>query len=401
MAHDQQVIIAGAGPTGLLNALGLAQQGIDVTVLERSAALQDMPRAIVYHWSTLDGLERLGLFDVAAKTGFLKQDYAYRVHKTGETISYGLHALDNKVKHPYNLHLGQGELARLILEELNRHDNARVLWSREVTSVEQNDDGVVVHVETPDGAETHRADWLIGADGAASQVRKQLGLGFEGTTWADRFVATNIRFPDDREGWAQTTFNADDVYGAVIVKIDESGDHGLWRYAYMEDSALPVEGVTERLPGFLATVFGDDAAAGTTLDAISPYRMHQRSASTYRLGRVFLAGDAAHATNPVGGLGLTSGLFDSYALIEALGAVVTRGVDDSILDLYAEERRAMFVDKASPRATANKQLLFHTADPAELDRGLEVFRRMSRDAEFAAEALFFTKNLESPSLLAR
>ena len=61
----------------------------------------------------------------------------------------------------------------------------------------------------------------------------------------------------------------------------------------------------------------------------------------------------------------------------------------------------MFVDKASPRATANKQLLFHTADPAELDRGLEVFRRMSRDAEFAAEALFFTKNLESPSLLAR
>src|SRR6185312_8040182 len=102
-------------------------------------------------------------------------------------------------------------------------------------------------------------------------------------------------------------FNADDVYGAVIVKIDESGDHGLWRYAYMEDNALPVEGVAERLPGFLATVFGDDAAAGITLDAISPYRMHQRSASTYRLGRVFLAGDAAHATNPVGGLGLTSG----------------------------------------------------------------------------------------------
>jgi 2-polyprenyl-6-methoxyphenol hydroxylase-like FAD-dependent oxidoreductase len=113
---------------------------------------------------------------------------------------------------------------------------------------------------------------------------------------------------------------------------------------------------------------------------------------------VLLAGDAAHATNPTGGLGLTMGIFDAFALHQAL-AVVHRGGDDQVLDRYADLRRRAFVEQASPRAAANKKLLFHSTDPAQLDRDLEVFRRMAVDAEFAAERLFFTKTLETPSLL--
>src|SRR6478609_3197701 len=142
--EDQQVTVVGAGPTGLLIALGLAQQGISVSVLERAPALQDTPRAIVYHWSTLDGLARLGLFEKASTAGFLKQDYAYRVRDTGEIISYGLAALNGKVERPYNLHLGQGSLAKIILEELDTFDNARVLWAHEVTGIEQDESGVTI-----------------------------------------------------------------------------------------------------------------------------------------------------------------------------------------------------------------------------------------------------------------
>jgi 2-polyprenyl-6-methoxyphenol hydroxylase-like FAD-dependent oxidoreductase len=400
MAEEQQVIVAGAGPTGLLNALGLAQQGVVVTVVERASALQDSPRAMVYHWATLDGLARLGVLDDAVRAGFKKQDYAYRVRRTGEIIEYGLSALEGKVQRPYNLHLGQGALAQVMLRHLETFENARVLWDHEVTALTQDREGVEVTVRNKSGDKVLRAPWLIGADGAGSKVRGEAGLGFDGMTWPERFVATNVRFPDDRPGWAQSTFFVDDVYGAIIAKIDESGAHGLWRYTYMEDDALPAESAAERLPAFLANVFGEDVAKGTELVAISPYRMHQRSASSYRAGRVLLAGDAAHATNPTGGLGLTMGLFDSYVLNEALGAVVQGRVDEDILDVYADLRRRAFLEKASPRASGNKQLLFHSSDPVKLDQDLEVFRRMSRDREFAAERLYFTKTLETPSLLA-
>lgn len=400
MAEEQQVIVAGAGPTGLLNALGLAQQGVVVTVVERASALQDAPRAMVYHWATLDGLARLGVLDDALRAGFLKQDYAYRVRRTGESIAYGLHALEGRVRRPYNLHLGQGALAHVILRHLETFENARVLWDHEVTAVTQDSDGVEVTVRSESGGKVLRAPWLVGADGAGSRVRVEAGLGFDGMTWPERFVATNVRFPDARPGWAQSTFYVDDVYGAIIAKIDESGDHGLWRYTYMEDDALPAESAAERLPKFLAGVFGEDIAPHTELVALSPYRMHQRSASSYRAGRILLAGDAAHATNPTGGLGLTMGLFDSYVLNEALGAVIQQRADEGVLDVYADLRRRAFLQKASPRASANKRLLFHSADPVKLDQDLEVFRRMSRDPEFAAERLYFTKALETPSLLA-
>ena len=399
MHEDQQVTVVGAGPTGLLIALGLAQQGISVSVLERAPALQDTPRAIVYHWSTLDGLARLGLLEKASGAGFLKQDYAYRVRDTGEIISYGLAALNGRVERPYNLHLGQGSLAKVILGELDTFDNVRVLWDHEVTGIEQDEAGVRVSVRGAGEDLLLRSQWLVGADGAGSAVRRILDLSFDGMTWPERFVATNVRFPDDRDGWAQSTFYVDDVYGAIIAKIDESEDHGMWRYTYMEDASLPAETIDERMPQFLSAVFGPDVAARTEVVAASPYRMHQRAAATFRAGRVVLAGDAAHATNPTGGLGLTMGLFDSYALIEGLGAVAQRRVDAAVLTAYADQRRAAFVEKASPRASANKKLLFHSSDPVQRDQDLELFRRMSRDPEFAAEVLYFTKTLESPSLL--
>lgn len=399
MPAQQQVVVVGAGPTGLLTALGLAQQGVEVTVVDKAPALQDSPRAIVYHWSTLDGLERLDLFDDAVRAGFLKQDYAYRVRSTGEIVEYGLTALNDRVKHPYNLHLGKSALARVILDHALRYPGIRILWSHEVTGLTQDDSGVDVTLVNPAGEDRLRTQWLVGADGAGSAVRGLQNLGFDGMTWPERFVATNIRFPDDREGWAQSTFYVDDHYGAIIAKIDESGEHGLWRYTYMEDAALPVDSLTDRLPGFLTAVFGSAVAAEIVVDAMSPYRMHQRSAKSYRRGRVLLAGDAAHATNPCGGLGLTMGLFDSYALIETLGAVVASHACDSLLDVYAERRREAFVERASPRASANKKLIFHTCDPAELDDRLEVFRRMPGDPDLAADVLYFTKTLETPSLL--
>jgi 3-(3-hydroxy-phenyl)propionate hydroxylase/6-hydroxy-3-succinoylpyridine 3-monooxygenase len=394
---DGSVLVVGAGPVGALNALGLARAGVPVTLVDRAPGVVQSPRAVVYHWSVLDGLERLGVYDEAVRRGFLKQDYEYRVFATGERIRYGLRSLEGRVAHPHNLHLGQHVLVEVVLAELARYEHAEVCWQHELVAVDQDDDGVRATVATPGGTTSLTAGWLVGADGAGSGVRRALGMPFEGMTWPERFVATNVRYPFQEHGFAQTTFLVDDVYGAVIAKLDESPGGGLWRYTYCEDASLPEEGVLDRMPRFLDAVLPDPA--GFELVAYAPYRMHQRAAPRFRQGRVVLAGDAAHVTNPTGGLGLTGGLFDTFVLQEALAAVVHGQVGEEVLDEYARERRRVFVDLVSPAASDAKRLVFHSSDPVRLAADLAALRRLQDDEQAAAERLMFTKSLETRSLV--
>jgi len=240
-----------------------------------------------------------------------------------------------------------------------------------------------------------RARWVIGADGAASTVRRLLGLSFDGMTWAERFVATNVYYDFERHGYSRSTLVIDDRFGAVIAILNNDG---LWRCTYMEDATLPEGTFLERLPAAYESIL--PGKGPYQLERASPYRMHQRSAQQYRVGRVVLAGDAAHVTNPTGGLGLTSGLFDSYALYPALTAVVLGGADDAVLDRYAAARRDTFINRVSPQATANKQLIFHAnGGGLRLEQALAGLRRLAADPEFLYQRLIFTKTLETPPLL--
>ncbi|MGJ7530576.1 FAD-dependent oxidoreductase [Variovorax sp. GB1P17] len=384
----------GAGPVGLLNALGLAKQGIQVELLEAGPAIAASPRAMVYHWSVLNGLERLGVLEEAEQIGFRKQDYCYLVHKTRERIEWSLEPLADYTAHPYNLHLGQNKLAEIVLARLQAMPNFKIHWNTTVSGLEQDDAGVTVHAETAGSAVSFRGAWLIGADGARSAVRTLLDLPFEGTTWPERFVATNIRYDFEQHGYARSTLLIDDVYGAIIAKID---DTGLWRCTYCEGADLPEESVLERMPEVMRVLL--PGAKDYELVQHSPYRMHQRSAPRYRVGRVLLAGDAAHATNPTGGLGLTSGLFDTFVLYEALGAVMSGAVGADVLDKYSEARRKVFVEIASPQASENKRLIYHSSDPARLEQDLQKLRQMQSHKDTLLERLLFTRRLITPSLL--
>src|ERR1700733_16322957 len=114
----EDVIIVGGGPTGFITALGLAQAGVRVTVIECEPKIVDSPRAAVYHWSVVEGLEKLGIREEVEKTGFPKQDYTYLVHKTGERIDFSLEVLNGRTLYLYNVHLGQHRLAEIALRRL-------------------------------------------------------------------------------------------------------------------------------------------------------------------------------------------------------------------------------------------------------------------------------------------
>jgi 2-polyprenyl-6-methoxyphenol hydroxylase-like FAD-dependent oxidoreductase len=391
----EDVIIIGGGPIGFISALGLAQAGVRVSVIEAEPQIIDSPRAAVYFWSVLGGLGRLGILEEAEAAGVRKQDYTYLVRRTGERIVYSMEILQGHTPHPYNLHLGQHHLADIAMRRLKIYSNATVRFGTRLQSLRQDADGVTLSVVTERETEELRARWVIGADGAGSTVRRLLGLSFDGMTWPERFVATNVHYDFERYGYARATFVIDDGFGAVIAILS---NEGLWRCTYMEDEKLPEETFLARLPNAYEAILPGQGPY--ELERASPYRMHQRSAQRYRVGRVILAGDAAHVTNPTGGLGLTSGLFDSYALYPALAAIVLDGADNEVLDRYSAARRDTFVNRASPQATANKQLIFHAnGGGLKLEEALASLRRLATDPEFLLQRLMFTKSLETPSLL--
>ena len=389
--HD--VIVVGGGPTGFITALGLAQAGVGVCLIEAGAAIISSPRSCVYHWSMLDGLERLGIREEAERIGYTKDDYLWLVKKTGERLPYDLKVLSSVTPFPYNIQLGQDRLAEICLRRLEGMDHADVRWNTAFAGLSQDAEGVTVAAETVEGPNELRARWVIGADGAGSAVRRALGLKFEGMTWPERFVATNVRHDFESGGYWQSTMVVDDEWGAVIVKITRDG---LWRCTFMEDAALPEETYLDRIPAAYRNLLpGND---GYELVQSSPYKMHQRCAETFRKGRVLLAGDAAHVTNPTGGFGLTTGLFDAFALWPTLAAILLEGADAALLDTWAEERRRIFLDKTSPQACAYKDFVFHACGGgAKLEAALEGMRRMVREPGYRLERLMFTKSLETTS----
>jgi 6-hydroxy-3-succinoylpyridine 3-monooxygenase len=393
------VVVVGGGPVGILNAVGLAKQGIPVTVLERNEGVVRAPRAVVYHWATLDGLERMGVFADAAAAGFLKQDYCFLNWRTGERVRYGLALIEGAVNHPYNLHLAQDRLVDVALDIIERESlPVDVRWGRSVIGLQQYDDRAIVTAVNAEGVpERHDASWVVGADGAGSAVRRLAGLTFEGFTWPERFVATDVHYPFEEEGYDQTTFVVDEVFGAIIVKINNDNASGLWRYTYSDPLAEDREIAAARMGRFFDTVLPREA--DRELVAYNPYKMHQRCAITFRMNRVLLAGDAAHATNPTGGLGLTGGLFDTYLLVVSLADVIHGRQHDWVLDRYAHERRRVFKELVSPTASANKRFIFGSTETAAGGEAWARVQRLGQDPEAARAQLMFTQQLETPAIV--
>ena len=391
---DYDVIVVGGGPTGFITALGLAQAGVNVCLMESSSAITESPRACVYHWSMLAGLERLGIREEAERIGYTKDDYRWLHKATGEAFEYDISVVGRITRWPYNIHLGQHMLAKIAKERLRGIPNATVYYLTSVCKITEDADGVIVRSETPSGYSESRARYVVGADGATSTVRRAMGLDFEGFTWPERFIATNLYHDFESGGYLQSNMVIDPQWGAVIVKITRDG---LWRCTYMEDSALPDMGLKERIVEAYSHLL--PGAGGYKLRQYAPYRMHQRCAPTFRKGRIMLAGDAAHVTNPTGGFGLTTGLFDAYSLWPTLAAVILDGADPALLDTWAAERRAVFLERTDPQARAYKDFVFHACGGPgpKLDAALQGMRDMVRDPEVRFQRLMFTKGLETTS----
>ena len=376
------MLVCGAGPVGLVTALKLARAGIRVVVIDSEPAIRDEPRAAVYHSPVVERLQQLELLDDLREIGVLKQAYHYWDIQHTLLGHFSFEVLrPEDTPCPFNLHLGQPALAAVVLKHLLRVPGAEVRWNTKLVGLQQSDDSVTATVETKEGQQQIRARWLVGADGGHSGVRRALNLKLDGVTYPEWFVATNVMFDFTEHGYGQSNVVLDPEHWAIIPRIDQTG---LWRCTYREEGALSDAEVRALVPERYA-LFAPGLAE-IKPEAVSPYRVHDRCAETFRVGRVMLAGDAAHLVNPIGGLGLTGGLLDAFPLSETLIAVIEGRVRDDALDAWATERRRVFLEVTTPTAQENRRRVSER-DPGKKRADLARLHKLTVDREAARQAL--------------
>jgi 3-(3-hydroxy-phenyl)propionate hydroxylase/6-hydroxy-3-succinoylpyridine 3-monooxygenase len=225
-------------------------------------------------------------------------------------------------------------------------------------------------------------------------VRKAAGVGFEGFTWPEQFVATNVRYDLGAHGWDDCNYVVDPEFGAVVAKVTRDG---LWRVTFAQPVGSPADSLEDRIEEYYRTVLPGPGPYNRTLYSV--YNMHQRVATNLHVGRLLLAGDAAHATNPTNGFGLVSGMMDSLVLAEALGAVLAGTASDDVLDRYSDDRRRVFDEVATPSSSETKRLVFHSTDPDRLESDLATLRELAAAPDRRRNQLMIGHRLLTPSLV--
>ncbi|HZD92292.1 MAG TPA: FAD-dependent monooxygenase [Pseudolabrys sp.] len=383
------VVIAGAGPTGLMCALALTRQGIPVILFEAEPALTVDLRAGSFHPPTLEMMAPYGITDRMLETGIQVRHWQIR-NKPGDLIAeFDLGLIGDETPYPFRLHLEQHRLTPIQLDILRAHGGAEIHFGHRVAGFTQDENGVSVTVESDDGARTFQASWLIGADGGRSAVRKETGIEFEGFTWPEIFVVVSTPYDFGARGFARNTYIADPIEFGAMFKLPDSGPPGLWRIAYpanpdeSDEALLAPERVEATLQGFNAKPEPYEVRYKST------YRVHQRVAKDFRAGRVLLAGDAAHLNNPLGGFGLNSGIHDAVNLCDKLGKLWRGEGGTELLDLYARQRRAATIEQVQAMSIRNKRMM-EERDPAVQREHLQDMIATAADAARAKQHLLNT-----------
>lgn len=333
---NTDVLIVGAGPTGLTAANLLARSGIKFRIIDKTDGPTEESRALVVHAKTLELFDKLELADRAVEGGQeMGVAEVLRGGKSVGKISFFEDGQDQRTSYPMALIYEQHRTERLLIQGLEEADG-RIEWNTELLDLSQTSDGVRATVRRSDGSEeTIEARWVIGADGASSPVRHYLDLDFEGDTYEQTLFLADLEMDSKLEDHR------------VYIDITRTGFYGLFPMPGERRFRL-IGNVTGELEGKEAFTTEDvqrtlDEHSGlrtriTSLHWSSIYRTHRRMTERFRVGRVFLAGDAAHIHSPAGGQGMNTGIGDAYNLGWKLASVVKGEAKPELLDSYEAER---------------------------------------------------------------
>ena len=357
--NDTDVLIVGAGPTGLSLAIALASQGVDFLLIDAQQDSAHTSRAVVVHARTLELLEPLNVSERLVERG-LKVPLFRARDRDRVLLEVDFSTIESVFN--YTLMLPQDQTEAVLRERLRE---LGVEIHAGVTACHLAQEGGRVSVDLDAGGALHKvsARYVVAADGGHSFVRSAAGIGFEGGTYEQGFVLADVKMSWPLPRDEVTLFFSPD--GFMVVAPEPSG--GFRTVAALDN---PPEQVTMPLIQSLLDERGPQETRGVIgeIGWASRFHVHHRVASRLRAGRILLAGDAAHVHSPAGGQGMNTGIQDSIALAAALGLALAG--EENALDAYAERRHRIaaevvrLTDRMTRAATLENPVARHARNAA-------------------------------------
>ena len=396
------VAIIGAGPVGLAAAIDARLHGLDVLLFDEEDSVSFGSRAVCYAKRALEILDRLGVGDAIVDKGvswnvgrtFLREEEVYRFNLVP----------DAGHKRPGMINLQQYHLEEALVHRATEL-GADLRWKYKVVGVQplgdNGSEGARVSVETPDGAFEIDTDWLIVADGARSNVRRQLGLDIEGHVFKDRFLIADVvmkaDFPAERWFWFDPPFHPNQS-----VLLHKQSDN-VWRIDFQLgwDADPEEEKKPEKIIPRVKAMLGDDREF--ELEWASIYTFQCRRMKNFRHGRLLFVGDAAHQVSPFGARGANSGFQDTDDLLWKLALVMKGQAPEALLDSYDADRTyaadenirnsTRSTDFITPKSAVSK--LFRNA-ALELARTQPLARKLVNSGRLSVPAFLVQSALNTP-----
>jgi 4,5-epoxidase len=332
--RETEVLVVGAGPTGLTVATLLRRVGIDCILIEKNAGPSTTSKAIGLQYRVSELLACLGLLDrfvarAATQSTVTLRDGQHVIARLSLAPLPSFSGAGATVPQP--IILPQSETEALLGQAL-RERGGDVEWSHALADFTQDSSGVIATLES---GERIAAKYLVSCEGAHSVARKKAGIAFEGKTYPHDFIMADVRLDASLpHGEAHSWLHSDGVISAITMP-----GPGRWRL-FIEAGPEATDEVTLEL---VRRIYAQRTADRTNVPQdptwLTHFKIHSRCVACFRAGRVLLAGDAAHLHSPSGGQGITTGMQDAFNLAWKLEHVLRRGAPDSLLDTYDAERR--------------------------------------------------------------
>src|SRR5262249_45958544 len=338
---------------------------IPPTVFEAGADLSEESGAWTFHPPTLDMVDPLGAAAALIAQGLIAPQFQYRSKRHGVLAQFDFSAIADVTNHPYRVQCEQSKLTRILHQQLSAKPEFELQFNARVEDASQDRAGVEIAIQRNGHTERRSGRWLIRADGARSDVRRAAGIEFPGFTWPERFlvVSTPFDFSGVISGLVAVSYVADPQRWHFLLQIP-----GLCRVMFpiapheSDERALSAD-FAQSLMAAVVPGISNYEIAHTTL-----YKVHQRVAETFGRGRIFLAGDAAHINNPLGGMGMNGGIHDANNLTSRLVEVWHGREDNTDLERYDRQRREVTLEYIEQQSIQNKRNL--ESDGTEFGRSL-------------------------------
>lgn len=387
MSEQDRVLIVGGGPVGMITALRLAQLDVPVVVFDALAETPTAHRAATTHSSTLDLLDTVGIADTVVEQGLVARYFQYRYRKTNEIFAeFDFGRLADESNHPYAVQLEQHKTVAIALKAAKKFPHFQFHREYNVLDVVNGTDHVEITTRTPDGDERRwRGRYLLGCDGGRSTVRKSQDIGFPGFTWEERFIIVASYFDyEEADNYRYRNYLADPDMWCSVFKIPgpdaPENTKGMWRNLFPvmtddSDEVVTSEDYVRRMIDECFSFAGDLKIVHKNL-----YTVHQRVAESFHKNRVCLAGDSGHINNPLGGMGMNSGIADGLNIAEKIGQVwKDKSADDQALFAqYDRQRRPLAQKYVQAQSIQNKETL-QANDPAKANARFEELRKTADD----------------------